>query len=747
MSQYPTVRYILRTKVRINTLVAAWNNWQFYNDEDLTTLLPRWSPTEKSTLKFTSIHNSGRTYTNSDLKWNVVDADTLESDGYFAFIQNDLLEMELKDYAGRTWLVEGELKHQWTAEIQGAYSYTQRVVIEEDDEGNEYEVTIKTYTLTNPAVFDVKPDYPVPDTVQFADYELGVNFDSLPNDPSHETAWKVAYNGNGTQWIYDHTLGLEWENVTDTSLNYDDWDLHPGIDLYWVVVPMNEDNLSAQEVVARSALLPDGYRSRNNWLANGGSYGGQEDQGYFYLSLPHAYCPEGVYQNGFKGEGWLYMVMAMTGEDLYHTPVKYHIKRETVQWSGDLAASVSVIRATEVDFQLSGFLEQKPDSPVQIDYCLNGGDYTALGNEWTQQVTVPGLTPNTLYDIGIRMLYMGNTEESETSELPAYTMPQVDSVVFSLTPALVDNELEYELSVDVTPGGNTANLQYAIFREEAGVTSRDYTSLDLLTLNIPAGYRTGDGGGYFQAGNTAAFSHLPENEIEEYTWVCLIENTDDPSSGLGNRAWVTIKPDAYTISGTNGLASPGDDSGTEITIPKESSNRYVKGLSLDRVLPGLLQFKQNTSHIRTYQAGSNLQSISLETHDVIPAVYSGGREDYLTYYLVLDGKRYPITPTNVEGQYPKIYHINLNVSEELRSYRRRMKEEFIDTTGPLFYFQVEAQLRGESGQAHFTPVIYSWRVRAVTDDSGISSSLGGGLAFITETTSNSTSNQQNTSGE
>jgi len=80
-------------------------------------------------------------------------------------------------------------------------------------------------------------------------------------------------------------------------------------------------------------------------------------------------------------------------------------------------------------------------------------------------------------------------------------------------------------------------------------------------------------------------------------------------------------------------------------------------------------------------------------------------KNYFSYKLVIGGEEYPISPWNREGDSPRIYYININLPDDIKSgLAANQGVGFIDTNNPEISFKVKATLTRPEDQ-YISPIL------------------------------------------
>ena len=115
------------------------------------------------------------------------------------------------------------------------------------------------------------------------------------------------------------------------------------------------------------------------------------------------------------------------------------------------------------------------------------------------------------------------------------------------------------------------------------------------------------------------------------------------------------------------------------------------------------------------KAGS-LRSISINPQEVLHDYVDSG--SYFEYSVVVAGVEYPLTPWNREGNSPRIYYVNVNLSDSTKS---SLAEEhhigFIDTNSPEIKFNINVKLIRPEDQ-YITPLLQGITVNYSTSLDG-----------------------------
>ena len=115
------------------------------------------------------------------------------------------------------------------------------------------------------------------------------------------------------------------------------------------------------------------------------------------------------------------------------------------------------------------------------------------------------------------------------------------------------------------------------------------------------------------------------------------------------------------------------------------------------------------------KAGS-LRSISINPQEVLDNYTD--LDNYFEYYIVINGEEYQLTPWNRIGNSPRIYYVNVNLSNSVKSTLATENHVgFIDTDNPEMRFHLKIKLiRPE--ESHITPVLQGITVNYSTSLDG-----------------------------
>jgi len=693
-------RYYIKTYVRIHLNSDPDSVWQFYNPADSTTLTPHYGQ-RRSVIVFR--RKDGGAFKSNDFPL-VEDGLNYLKTSYPLILEYDQdYYVDVFDYQGNQWRAGSSSTPPGQYLIHTEYpgTVTNTTIISEID-GNILYKTI-TYTIDpdSPLTIEIYPESDPPSEADFTALTLDLNFDQLIDDSTHSSGWATAYNAGNIYWVNGTKWGIQWVNVQN-GINGNK--LHPSINLYWCVTDTNEV-LSPQQIYERSQLLDAGKGDYRTYIDQGYTYSpnpGSEFDGYIEIDLKAAYCPHGVPEpTSFQGRGKLHFTMGMTGVDYQNWKTTViDILHEPVASTGGISATVKEVSSRSATIQLTGFIStpENLQSPVKTRYQIDGGSWVERSG-YADVLQVTGLTPNANHSVNIEVAYMNQSVDKSTYLVSIQTTPGIDNLSFNILPKLQPSgETLYDLTLTATENNN-GTVQFAFLRDSI---QRNYSNLDLSSLDLA----------YFvdyQSQSTYTFTDLSESDIEGYYWVVLVRD----ASNTTNMSWSTLFMTQQSITGADS-PSPSTSQGVEITIPKENSNRYVKDVLIGSLEAGLLQFDATNTITKTYQLHTRkVNSISIEVEDYVPASFPGSVEDYIQYAVIINGRRYPITPLNRSGSHPHIYHINISVPEDERRLRRALREEFIDVSGEVNSFQVEATLSRDPDQPHLTPIVYNWRVKAV----------------------------------
>jgi len=697
-------RYYVQTYVRIHLNSDANSTWQFYDTLDPNSLISHYS--KRESIVIFRPEDGGPSEFN-DFPLVEDGAGYLKTGAPMTLELNKSYYVDVFDYQGRQWRVGSSNippgQYLMTATQNGTVTTT--TSYQELDGNTVYKTTTYTIDPNQPLLLEIYPEPDPPTLADFTALTLDLNYDQVIDDASNSAGWASAYNAGNTYWVNGTQWGVQWVNV-QTGINGSI--LHPSINLYWCVTDPNEISLSAQQIYERSQKIPAGKGDYRTYISSGNIYSpnpGAELNGYIEIDLKGSYCPQGVYTpNTFQGKGKLHLAMGMDGVDYSNwKTVAIDILHEPEVASGNISVSLLESSSRTARLQISGFISnpQNAISPISTRYRVDAGNWVETGG-YASTLEVGGLTPNNTHAVDVEVRYMNQTVNTSTYLINAQTTPGIDDLSFTLTPKpQPSGETLYDLTLTIQDS-NAGTVEYAFLRDDI---QRDYRGLDLSSLSSIAYFIN------YQASTTYTYTDLKESDIEGYYWVALVRDTINTD----NLSWSSLYMTQQTITGLTS-ASPVTSDGVDITIPKEHSNRYVKDILINRVEAGLLEFGSSQTISRSYSTGERLvHSVALEVEDFIPAAFSGDRETYIQYAIIIGGQRYPITPLNRNGSNPIIYHINLSVPEDERRLRRAVREEFIDTKQSVTSFQVEARISGRPEMPYLTPVVFNWRVRVVVN--------------------------------
>ncbi|MGD9697619.1 hypothetical protein [Acinetobacter sp.] len=627
---------------------------------------------------------------------------------------------------------------------------------------------VRFYEMAEDAVeyvFQIYPDVEEPDENLYS----SVLFDNIIDDDSHKSDWLTNYNATPVKpwWVNSDRWVLNWENYAGVGLYNNNKPRYPDMDLIWVLTDDDEPSLSVTDLNTYRSQIPSGKRSYLDWIKNGGTYNGgigkTEKDGYVELNLNDIYVKRGYYIapkydpvsgeliSGFTGKGYLHLAMAVvnTNNDVvFSTPVKsYPVRYEPVKMGLGPQIQLATCDANNrVQISIADAFDGKtPVSPVKTAYAWyvnNGGIWSLYEADTTKWPTHDGILTqlsisnnqnnvafmaNSDVKMAVLMKYMNNTGvdvSAIASTDVVQLFPKCQKPYIDVRPEIVDGELFYVLSIAVDDSNNEYRdadeyFKYAFFRED--VANVDYTVGAINSKTVPSAHHSGSDSDYFQNSMVFYTERISEQDIEQHDWVAAIESTFS-----NKRDWYKLSIGTSSINGSleTSVNTGGD---VKVALSKEASNRYVKDITINSISTGVTQFKETVTASRTYTVGKPLQSVMLEVDDYIPSSFPKTAESYIQYYLVLNNTRYPITPKNRTGSSPYIYYINTKVSDDIISYRHSLKEEFITTVNAYKEFKIEAVMNYEPEQKYLTPMIFSWRVMAITGQNDLLSAGAGGI--------------------
>ena len=120
-----------------------------------------------------------------------------------------------------------------------------------------------------------------------------------------------------------------------------------------------------------------------------------------------------------------------------------------------------------------------------------------------------------------------------------------------------------------------------------------------------------------------------------------------------------------------------------------------------------ISYSVSSEHVSNlYTAAGYLKQIYFTALETVPELFLVDQftiDNYIKYFLILEGVDYPIRPSNRSGESPTIYYFNSTKSDDAKEEMRVSGAEFVDVLTTSW--RIKATLTRPSIYSDATPVV------------------------------------------